>query len=371
MKKISTRITVSIFCFFIGIFFFLNLILPDKSFSDKENRSLQTIPKFTLTSLFNGTYTSRFESYCSDQFAFRDQWIEIKAAFELLLGKTENNDVYFCDGDRLLEAYSAPDDDRIALSAASNDVLLNADVPVSFALIPTSTELYSDLLPNGAPSDDQSLVIDKAYAATSLQTIDILSALAEHADEPIFYRTDHHWTSLGAMYAANAIRSSWGIPEIDIDTLSEEVITEDFCGTLYSSSGFFWVEPDTMEILVSEPSNSGVHQYETNGTEKSLPIYNWDKLSVKDKYSFFLGGVIPRAVIDTGTENKPSLLIVRDSYSDSLVPFLLDEFSEIHLLDLRYYTGSVTDYITEYGIDRVLVLYGINNFSTDASIRIN
>ena len=95
-----------------------------------------------------------------------------------------------------------------------------------------------------------------------------------------------------------------------------------------------------------------------------------DKLTIKDKYTFFLGGNIPRAVVDTGTENAPSLLILRDSYADSLVPFLTDAFSEIHLIDLRYYTGSVKEYIAENAIDRVLLLYSTDNFCSDSSFRI-
>ena len=213
-------------------------------------------------------------------------------------------------------------------------------------------------------------MINSAYAQTALDTIDLSSTLTAHSSEYIFYRTDHHWTSLGAYYAANALRSSWDLPEIDKDTLTQETVSEDFCGTLYSSSGFFWIAPDEMETLIAAPENSSVTRYETNGTEETLPLYNYDKLTVKDKYTFFLGGNIPRAVVDTGTENAPSLLILRDSYADSLVPFLTDAFSEIHLIDLRYYTGSVKEYIAENAIDRVLLLYSTDNFCSDSSFRI-
>ena len=125
-----------------------------------------------------------------------------------------------------------------------------------------------------------------------------------------------------------------------------------------------------METLITAPEGASVIRYETNGTEQTLPLYNYEKLSIKDKYTFFLGGNIPRAVVDTGTENAPSLLILRDSYADSLVPFLTDAFSEIHLIDLRYYTGSVREYIAENSIDRVLLLYSTDNFCSDSSRRI-
>ena len=349
MSKTTNRIITALFSVFIGGFFLLNLLLPDKDFSEKENRQLQTLPKFSFSSLFSGSFATRFESYCSDQFAGRDTWIETKAGAELAQGKRQNNGVFLCDGGRLIEPFVAP---------------------VSLALIPTTAQLYADILPDGAPNDDQQAVINSAYAQTALETIDLSSTLTAHSNEYIFYRTDHHWTSLGAYYAANALRSSWGLPEIDKDTLTQETVSEDFCGTLYSSSGFFWIAPDEMETLIAAPEKSSVTRYETNGTKETLPLYNYDKLTIKDKYTFFLGGNIPRAVVDTGADNAPSLLILRDSYADSLVPFLTDAFSEIHLIDLRYYTGSVKEYIAENAIDRVLLLYSTDNFCSDSSFRI-
>lgn len=370
MSKTTNRIITAFFSVFIGGFFLLNLFFPDKDFSEKENRSLQTLPSFSLSSLFSGEYATRFESYCSDQFTGRDGWIEMKAFSELAQGKEQNNGVFLCDGERLIEPYTAPDDAHLRSAVQAADSLSETGVPVSLALIPTAAELYADLLPEGAPNDSQSAVINAAYAQTTLQTVDLLSALSAHTNEYIFYSTDHHWTSLGAYYAANALRSAWGLPEIEHDELTPETVSDSFLGTLYSSSGFFWVLPDEMETLVAAPEGSFVTRYETNGTEQTLPLYNYDRLSVKDKYTFFLGGNIPRAVVDTGTEDASSLLILRDSYADSLVPFLTDAFSEIHLLDLRYYTGSVKEYIAEQNIDRVLVLYSPENFCTDSSVRI-
>lgn len=141
---------------------------------------------------------------------------------------------------------------------------------------------------------------------TALDTIGLSSTLTAHSSEYIFYRTDHHWTSLGAYYAANALRSSWGLPEIDKDTLTQETVSEDFCGTLYSSSGFFWIAPDEMETLTAAPEKSSVARYETNGTDETLPLYNYDKLTIKDKIYF-----LPRR------EHSPR----RCGYRDGKCPF--------------------------------------------------
>jgi hypothetical protein len=90
-------------------------------------------------------------------------------------------------------------------------------------------------------------------------------------------------------------------------------------------------------------------------------------LETKDKYRFFLGGNTPRIVIETGRSDLPRLMIIRDSYSDSLAPFLLDSFSEIHLIDLRYYRESIRSYVENNAIDEVLVLYSVDNFCTDTN----
>ena len=158
MSKTTNRIITALFSVFIGGFFLLNLLLPDKDFSEKENRQLQTLPKFSFSSLFSGSFATRFESYCSDQFAGRDTWIETKAGAELAQGKQQNNGVFLCDGGRLIEPFEAPEEDVLARAVQAADLLTDTGVPVSLALIPTTAQLYADILPDGAPNDDQQAV---------------------------------------------------------------------------------------------------------------------------------------------------------------------------------------------------------------------
>ena len=97
-------------------------------------------------------------------------------------------------------------------------------------------------------------------------------------------------------------------------------------------------------------------------------LYDESYLDKKDKYSMFFGGITPLIEIDTGNEGLPSLLIVRDSYMDSLTPFLLEHFSEIDIIDLRYNNASLSQYIEEHEIDSVLVCYSAYNFSIDTNL---
>lgn len=369
MSKKALWAEALIFLAFIGVFFILNLVLPDRQFSEQENRYLQMKPEFSFKSLFSGDYTSKFETYTTDQFTFRDEWITLKAASELALGKQENNDVHLCENGTLIAGYERPENPALdANMSALNTLVENTDAEVYFALIPDKSDLYASLLPKNAPNDSEKEVIDYCYAQSNATNVDMYSALGAHTDEYIFYRTDHHWTSLGAYYGFSALAESMGFDYPALDSYADRhVISEEFYGTTWSSSGFSWVGPDTMEIFVNEPEGLKVTSY-PEGSPVEGKLYDFSFLEKKDKYSTFMGGNCPLHEIVTGTEGKPSLLIIRDSYTDSLLPLLLDDFSEIHVLDLRYYRASLKSYIELNDFDSVLVCYSVSNFSTDSNI---
>lgn len=369
MNKKALWAEALIFLAFIGAFFILNLVLPDRQFSEQENRYLQMRPEFSFKSLFSGDYTSKFETYTTDQFTFRDEWITLKAASELALGKQENNDVHLCENGTLIEGFKRPESSVLDSNmSALNTLVGNTDAKVYFALIPDKSDLYSSLLPKNAPNDSEKEVIDYCYGQSNATNVDMYSALSAHKDEYIFYRTDHHWTSLGAYYGLSALAESMGLPCPALDSYTDRhVVSEEFYGTTWSSSGFSWVDPDTMEIFVNAPESLKVTSY-PQGSPVEGKLYDFSFLEKKDKYSMFMGGNCPMHVIETGNEDKPSLLILRDSYTDSLIPFLLDDFSEIHVLDLRYYRASLKAYIEQNDFDNVLVCYSVSNFCSDSNI---
>lgn len=369
MNKKALWAEALIFLAFIGAFFILNLVLPDRQFSEQENRYLQMRPEFSFKSLFSGDYTSKFETYTTDQFTFRDEWITLKAASELALGKQENNDVHLCENGTLIEGFKRPENSVLDSNmSALNTLVGNTDADVYFALIPDKSDLYASLLPKNAPNDSEKEVIDYCYGQSNATNVDMYSALSAHTDEYIFYRTDHHWTSLGAYYGLSALAESMGLPCPALDSYTDRhVVSEEFYGTTWSSSGFSWVDPDTMEIFVNAPEGLKVTSY-PQGSPVEGKLYDFSFLEKKDKYSMFMGGNCPMHVIETGNEDKPSLLILRDSYTDSLIPFLLDDFSEIHVLDLRYYRASLKAYIEQNDFDNVLVCYSVSNFCSDSNI---
>ena len=364
MNKKAALAQTLVFLIFIGAFFVLHFALPDKSVSGRE--SLQTAPKFSFSALTSGRFSTQAEAYVSDQFPFREGWITLKARLELLAGKKENNGVFLCENETLLEPFDAPEPSDLDFNLdAVNTLAEHAGVPVYFALIPSASEIWRDMLPSGAPNGSQRELIDYAYNYVNLPAVDMYAAMEARRDEPVYYRTDHHWTTLGAYYGYAALAETMGFEPVPLDEYTETLVTDEFYGTTYSASGFSWVKPDSVLTYVNQ-GDAVVTNY-PQGVAMPGALYDESYLDVVDKYSYFYGGNTPLLTVTTGNEG-PKLLIVRDSYMDSMSPFLLAHFSEIHILDLRYYRTSLKAYIDEHGFDEILVCYSLKNFVEDNNI---
>ena len=344
MTKAYSRFLTAFFCLFLAGLLVWHVLLPE----------------FSWAALVSGSYTEAVEEYFADQFPLRDGWTGLKARMEQLLGKREFNGVYLC-GTTLISKVETPAEGAVDKNLSYVDRLAGkTDANVVLGLIPSAAEIWKDKLPAGAGSWDQTSLLAQSQ-------VDFQGALAAHTDEPIFYRTDHHWTTLGAFYGANALLEALGKEPLKENNFTPEIASDSFNGTLYSQSGIHWLNPDTMEFWVAEEGLT-VTSWQT-GKEEPASLYDRTYLEKKDKYSSFLGGNQPLCVIkNEGNPDGGKLLLIRDSYSDSLAPFLAQRFSEVHLLDLRYYRAPVAQYAAENSIDAICVLYSIQNFITDRNL---
>ena len=371
MTKRYCIFITALFCAFLGLFLAANALSPDRDFSQLENRALQQLPAPSVKTLVSGAFMSDFETYVNDQFVLRDGWIALKSATELALGKQENNGVYFGKQGTLITHFQAPDAGKVTNNLSYvNKFVENVDIPVYFSLIPTQACIWADRLPEGAPNASQTDLLTQAQAATQATWYDTYPSLWAHRDEDIFYRTDHHWTSLGAYYGYTALADAMGLEPVPLSEYAKTTVSTAFYGTVFSSSGVRWVRPDVIDTYVPDDGITVTsYTYDKNGNPVEEPRQLYDKsfLAVKDKYAMFLGGQQSLGVIRTGREG-PKLLLIRDSYTDSLAPFLTAHYSEIHLIDLRYYKLSVADYIKQNGIDAAVVLYSVPNFVTDSNL---
>lgn len=360
MKKMTQILTAAIFCVFIAGFGLLHVLLPDRSFSPVENRNLSEFPEFSWSALADGSFTMKLEKYLADQFPLRDGWMGIKSRYEYLLGKREFHDVFLA-GDTLIA--NLTDTSRAEKNLSYIQSLLEkTDKTVYLGLIPTAAEIWKDKLPYGAQTFSQLAYLEQAKELGA-NWVDMAGVLFEHREESIYYRTDHHWTSLGAYYGYTALLEAAGL---DVPALGEgTTVADDFYGTLYSLSGVHWIAPDTIEHYVS---GDGVTvEYSENGLSmESGSLYVESQLAEKDKYSHFLGGNNPLYVIQNpNAATDRTLLVVRDSYSDALAPFLSQTYREIHLIDLRYYKVSVAAYADAIGADDIFLCYSVENFVKD------
>ena len=367
MKQHNFNLFLTVlFCLFIGGIFLGSMILPDKTFSPVENRNLAQAPNVSWENITSGKFMEDTEDYVNDQIIGRDFWVALKAWSERLSGKQENNGVYFAKEDTLISRVDTPEQELLDENIGYVNALVdNVDVPVYFGIIPSAAEIWADRLPAGAPTADEQAIIDRLYNAVQTHTVDLSSVLAAHHGEELYYRTDHHWTSLGAYYGYAALMDAMGLEAAPLDESRKVTVSEDFYGTLYSSSGVRWLPPDHIDRYISDEGVT-VTAY-PDGTPQPGSLYVDSFLSEKDKYSSFLGGNKPLCVIETEHTGAPKVLVIRDSYTDSLAPFLTQNFSEIHLFDPRMNLTSVKDYVEQNEIDSVVVLYSISNFTATGS----
>lgn len=359
-----------IFLLIIVLFAIINLCTKNREFSDTENRSLAQKPAFSLTALADGSYFSGLTDYYNDQFFTRDGWISLKLKEDSLLGRKESGGVYLGKNGYLIGAPDTPDEAALQHTAEAIRQFASQypDISMQMMLVPGAASILAEYLPNNAPvrNQQQDIADTAALLGDSVRQIDVSNMLSAHAAEDIYYKTDHHWTSLGARYAFEAASASLGISE-PVSNYDVYTVATDFEGTLASKSGSH-SQTDTVQIFI--PQGKDVEYYVTysDSQEKVCSMYQSACLEDKDKYTVFFGGNHPLLEIRTTANNGRSILIFKDSYANCFIQFLTPYFENIVLIDPRYYYDSVELVMNSYGITDVLFLYSANTFLTDTSL---
>lgn len=368
MNKNFSKIIVIIFCTFVIGVGLLSFILPYKDFSELENRYLSILPKFSWKNISSGKYMDDLDSFVSDHIAGRNMWVCIKSAVQLATRKQENNNVYFANDGYLIKKTEAVDNEFVLNNTKYiNEFIDKTNANVYIGIIPTNAYVLSQKLPHNAPTENEQKIISDIYANSNAISLDILGTLLQHNSENIYYHTDHHLTSLGSYYVANSIFEKMNIESLNLNDYSRKVVSDDFYGSNYSYSCAFWAKPDTIETYVDGDNISVT--IEQNQVKRSSALYVEDYLNHKDKYSYFLGGNQPIVILkNSNIASNQKLLVIRDSYTSSIAPFLTQRFSEVHLIDLRYSKSNVINYIKENNITDVIVLYGFSTYATDKNI---
>ncbi|WP_129598694.1 DHHW family protein [Anaerophilus nitritogenes] len=368
-SNIYQKMISILFLGYIGIICILNYISLDTIFSESENRMLQQKPYFSFKKIVGGQFISQYEKYFTDQFIARDFWIGIRSDTERIIGKKENNNVYLGKDDYLIEAFHKPSKENFNQKIKEFYKFADAtpNVHKYFLLVPNSVSILKDKLPPYAPTDDQLLYIEefKKNMPKSIKFLDIYNMLYNKKDEYIFYKTDHHWTTKGAYYAYEKIAKDMGLIPYKKEDFQIQKVTDEFYGSLYSKSGFRHVQPDDIELYIPKQKIKYQVEYIEENKIDHL-FYNLDNLYKKDKYKVFFDGNHPLMKISSDQDQQKKLLIIKDSYANSLIPFLALHYSEIYVVDPRYYKKNLQELIYKNHIENVLILYNENTFFQDS-----
>lgn len=376
-NKIPKLVTIGAFFLTLAalpILTLLNLPEEDRPFSENENRYLAAFPEISVETYLTKDAMEGFEKWFTDRFFGREDWIRAKNVSERLIGKVQINGVYTAEN-RMMQAWEGFDPDFIDrnLSAVNRFTERYPDLPVYFLLAPTSQELYANLLPKSAPVGSQSEL--NGYCRERLEgssLIDVFPALKSNADSYIYYRTDHHWTSYGAYIAYTEAAKSMGFQSEPLSSFNIEHASADFRGTLYSKTLDNGVTPDVIDYYHFNGGAAPLTLTINSGTEvlEYDSLYMREYLGVKDKYSSFLGSNVPMLTITSErSPNGQSLLIFKDSYAHSMIPFLVNHYSKITVLDLRLINVPYSTLVDIEEYDSVLILYNAITFSEDTNIR--
>lgn len=357
------KFITSFFCLLLAVSALAELLLPDRYYSEWEKRTLQQKPLFTAAGFISGKFSGDLENYLSDQVPLRDDWVSLKTYLELGLGKRESGGVYIGRDRYLMDQFTSYNQKQLAANAAALASLQNklaaAGVPMDTILVPMSGQVLTDKLPAYAPMADYKAIL-KVLTAAGVDTVDIFSTLSAYRDESIYYRTDHHWTSLGAYYAYCAWRGI--IPAASEWT--QEVLCDNFRGTTWNKAPLAEVPA---EGITAWYRHAGRHVSYNDGQYETESLYERQYLSGSDQYAVFLNSNQAQTVIQ-GSGQSGKLLLIKDSYGNTFAQFPVEDFAEVHVLDLRFFKGDVVQYAAENGITAALALYGTQNFVKDTSL---
>ena len=358
------KIITSFFCLLLAASALAGLLVPDRYYSEREKRTLMQKPQFTIVDFVSGKFSDEFEQYLTDQVPLRDGWVTMKTYMKLDIGKRESGGVYICKDKYLMDKFTSYSKKQLAANAAAladlQEKLAAEGVSMNTILVPIAAQVLTDKLPAYAPMADYAAIL-QVLTDAGVDTVDVFSALSAHSDENIYYRTDHHWTSLGAYYTYCA----WRGIEPNADEWTQEILCDNFHGTTWNKVPLPTVPAEEITAWYRQESR---HVSYNDGQYETDSIYERKYLSGSDQYAVFLNSNQAQTVIE-GSGKSGKFLLIKDSYGNTFSQFPVEDYAEVHVLDLRFFKGDVAEYAKENDITDALVLYGVQNFVKDTNLR--
>lgn len=372
MNKRQSWNVILLFGILIFGFSAATVLAPKKEFSESENRALAQFPELSLETVFSGEFESDYETYLSDQFPGRDGWIGLKTDAERAMLRQDSKDIYFAKDGYLIEKHTGSFETDLAkenirsLAAFFETYKEAYEGHLTAMVVPNAVDILRDKLPPYAAPYDQELYLNQIREALPDGVwFDTSSILREHKDEELYYRTDHHWQTKAAFYIWQAWAQEQGFSRPEEEDYTIETVTEAFEGTIQSKLGID-VQPDSIQIY--EQKDDPFYTVDRGTGEESYSVYEREALNTKSKYDLYFGGNYALVKIATKADTGRRILLIKDSYAHCFAPFLISEFDQIDLVDIRYYNQNLSDLIASGDYTDLLFLYNASGFAEDVSM---
>ena len=360
--------------FFVGLFA-LDLVTPDRAYSELENTTLSQRPSLSSFSAdgLNKFFTAS-PKYVKDQVAGRDNWVALQSTVETKVMQKEQSGGILLGKEHMMfpRTYGLVSSETRTLpknTAALEALCQRYPGLVNVMLVPAASAVYPENVPAGAPLLDEDRYLDalsEAVQTAGGRFVDVRQTLADHKGEYIYYRTDHHWTSTGAYYAYQQLCTALGLTPFDPSAHTART-AEGFYGTHYSKARTPDAEPDTITYY-DLPNALTIYTVTAPGQPaegETTGLYDTDKLSVYDKYAMFLHGNNGLSRIKGDGTGRGRILVIKDSYANCFVPYLTANYADIDVVDFRNYNYGLDQLIADNGYDQILVLYSFDSFKSD------
>lgn len=374
-KSICRFIPTFVFLGFIYILGLLFIFTPKSDYSSTEKRYLEEFPEVSVETIFDGSFTEGFENYLADHFYGRNFWMGLNSYYNLYTGRNGADGVYNSDDGYLINIPVPKSDSRVQENINSiAKFSKNIDVPITMVVAPSTGYIMKDKLPwnHFEYNDDYYFSqLTNTCKDNGIDFVDLREEFKQAATggTQLYYKTDHHWTTDGAYTAYVQLCNNWGIKPTPKESFKIQDY-EGFYGTTYSTSGFWFTGADDIKVWDYAANDNSINVEIIEGDESNTyhSMYFLNHLQEDDKYPVFLDGNHAMEKITNSNVDSGKLLIIKDSFAHCFAPFTADNFNEVTLVDLRYYKSSISELVKQEKYDKVLVLYGIDNFAKDTDI---
>ncbi len=372
-NRINDMITALLFASLMAFLLVGFIIFPKSEFSESENRMLAQRPEFSLESLINGEFTEKMSDYCADHFPMRNELLYLKAEAELAMLKGENNGVIKGSNGYLIKNADRADPDIIKENLAYlNQFYDKLSCPVYYAFAPRSVDILKNYIPSDYPIEKSEQLwqnVGKIIKEDDNRYIDLYGELSEHDDEQIYYKTDHHWTALGAYYAYAKIVTDMGEMPYSYSDFEVERASDSFYGTTWSFGCIPFIEPDSIDFLRFYADEK--FEVTVGGKKTQTGLYDREYLTVKDKYSSYITSTVNGYIKIEAKEkekDRKTIVLIKDSFAHAVAPMLARHFDLI-MIDTRYYSpkiGEITSMAESGEINAVVALFGVNGLNDES-----